>query len=210
MRDQTDTSCVLVDEAQFLTPEQVRQLHRVAHVAEHPGHLLGIRSDFVGEPFPGAAYLLTLADSLEEIKTICNCGKKATMNPRVDDEGRRITIGAQIAIEGETRYAPMCGRCFYDEKARAEPVALAKGIGVTLFALPRTLRVGGGAVAETPAVLAGLELKRPLIVTDPFFAQNGLAARVATLLADAGIPSRTYSDTIPIRPSPRSRRQRRS
>jgi thymidine kinase len=128
MRDQTDVSCVLVDEAQFLTPEQVRQLHRVAHVQNIPVICYGIRSDFVGEPFPGAAYLLTLADSLEEIKTICNCGKKATMNPRVDDEGRRITIGAQIAIEGETRYAPMCGRCFYDEKARAEPVALAKGI----------------------------------------------------------------------------------
>ncbi len=90
MRDQKDVSCVLVDEAQFLTPEQVRQLHRVAHVQNIPVICYGIRSDFVGEPFPGAAYLLTLADSLEEIKTICSCGKKATMNPRVDDEGQRI------------------------------------------------------------------------------------------------------------------------
>jgi alcohol dehydrogenase class IV len=68
---------------------------------------------------------------------------------------------------------------------------------VTLFALPRTLRIGGGSVAEAPLVLAGLELKRPLIVTDPFFAKNGVAERVAALLAAAGIPSRTYSQTVP-------------
>jgi thymidine kinase len=85
----------------------------------------GIRSDFIGEPFPGAAYLLTLADSVEEIKTICNCGRKATMNVRVDEAGRRITVGAQIAIEGESRYVPMCGSCFYDESIRVEPLALA-------------------------------------------------------------------------------------
>jgi len=68
---------------------------------------------------------------------------------------------------------------------------------VNLLALPRTLRVGGGAVAETPAVLAGLELRRPLIVTDPFFAQNGLAERVAALLAQAGLATRTWSETVP-------------
>jgi alcohol dehydrogenase class IV len=68
---------------------------------------------------------------------------------------------------------------------------------VTLFALPRTLRIGGGSVAEAPLVLAGLELKRPLIITDPFFAKNGVAERVAALLAAAGIPSRTYSQTVP-------------
>jgi thymidine kinase len=77
----------------------------------------GIRSDFLGEPFPGAAYLLTLADSLEEVKNVCNCGKKATMNPRVDDQGKRVTIGTQIAIEGEVRYVPMCGSCFYSMMA---------------------------------------------------------------------------------------------
>jgi thymidine kinase len=122
---QSDLSCVLVDEAQFLTPGQVRQLHRVAHVLDLPVICYGIRSDFVGEPFPGAAYLLTLADSLEEIKTICGCGKKATMNVRVDEDGNRITVGAQIAIEGHSRYVQMCGRCFYDETVRVEPLALA-------------------------------------------------------------------------------------
>jgi thymidine kinase len=106
-------SCVLVDEAQFLTPEQVRQLHRTAHVHGIPVICYGIRSDFLGEPFPGSIYMLTLADSIEEIKNICACGRKATMNPRVDERGKRITTGSQIAIEGETIYRQMCGRCFY-------------------------------------------------------------------------------------------------
>ena len=106
-------SCVLVDEAQFLTVDQVRQLHRAAHVLNVPVICYGIRSDFLGDPFPGAAHLLTLADSLEELKTICNCGRKATMNVRVDEHGRRITVGEQIAIEGDVRYVQMCGACFY-------------------------------------------------------------------------------------------------
>lgn len=106
-------SCVLVDEAQFLSPGQVRDLHRAAHVLGVPVICYGIRSDFRGEPFPGAAYLLALADSIEEVKNICDCGRKATMNVRVDESGARITSGEQIAIEGATRYVQMCGRCFY-------------------------------------------------------------------------------------------------
>ena len=110
---QQDLSCVLVDESQFLQPEQVRQLHRVAHVLNLPVICYGLRSDFQGEPFPGSVYLLTLADSLEEIKNICSCGRKATMNPRFDADGKRITAGNQIAIEGPVVYRQMCGRCFY-------------------------------------------------------------------------------------------------
>ncbi|MES2048335.1 MAG: thymidine kinase, partial [Pseudomonadota bacterium] len=72
-------NCVLVDEAQFLTPAQVRQLHQLAQVHGVPVICYGIRSDFVGEPFPGSTYLLTLADDIEELKNICACGKKATM-----------------------------------------------------------------------------------------------------------------------------------
>jgi thymidine kinase len=113
LSDGTQISCVLVDEAQFLTPDQVRQLHRAAHVLGIPIICYGIRSDFQGEPFPGSAYLLTLADSIEEIKTICACGKKATMNVRIDAQGRKITSGQQIAIEGETRYIQQCAECFY-------------------------------------------------------------------------------------------------
>lgn len=108
-----DLSCVLVDEAQFLSPEQVRQLHRVAHVLNIPVICYGIRSDFLGEPFPGSTYLLTLSDSIEEVKNVCACGKKATMNVRVDERGNRITTGEQIAIEGTVRYVQMCGKCFY-------------------------------------------------------------------------------------------------
>ena len=113
LRDAVGLSCVLIDEAHFLTPEQVRQLHRIAHVDGVPVICYGIRSDFLGEPFPGAAYLLTLADSIEELKTICPCGKKATMNVRIDEHGGRITMGEQIAIEGDTRYVQLCGECFY-------------------------------------------------------------------------------------------------
>jgi thymidine kinase len=108
-------ACVLIDEAQFLDPEQVRQLHKLAHVANIPVICYGIRSDFLGEPFPGAAYLLTLADDIEELKNICTCGRKATMNVRIDDRGARIRDGEQIAIEGTVRYIQTCGRCFYNE-----------------------------------------------------------------------------------------------
>lgn len=108
-------SCVLIDEAQFLSPDQVRQLHRGAHLLDIPVICYGIRSDFLGEPFPGSIYLLTLADSVEELKNICSCGRKATMNPRFDGAGNRIRSGEQVAIEGDVEYRPMCARCFYGE-----------------------------------------------------------------------------------------------
>jgi thymidine kinase len=117
-------SCVLVDEAQFLQVEQVKQLHRAAHVLGVPVICYGLRSDFRGEAFAGAAHLLTVADSLEELKTICNCGRKATMNVRVDELGNRITSGEQIAIEGDVRYVQMCGACFYRTETPAEPSEL--------------------------------------------------------------------------------------
>ncbi len=122
LSDAQGVSCVLVDEAQFLTTEQVRQLHRIAHVRHVPVICYGIRSDFLGEPFPGAAYLLTLSDSIEEIKNICTCGKKATMNVRIDDRGNRITAGEQIAIEGDVRYIQICGDCFYRDGTVCMPI----------------------------------------------------------------------------------------
>jgi thymidine kinase len=115
-------ACVLVDEAQFLSPAQVRQLHRLAHTAGVPVLCWGLRSDFRGEPFPGAAALLTLADTLEEMKTICACGRKASMNMRVDAAGRRVTEGEQVLIGGNERYRSVCPDCFYaetDDPARA-------------------------------------------------------------------------------------------
>ena len=106
-------ACVLIDEAQFLTEKQVEMLHRFAHIDGVPVLCYGIRSDFQGKAFPGSAALLTLADTLEELKTICRCGRKATMNVRVESDGKRITTGSQIAIEGDVRYEQTCGRCFY-------------------------------------------------------------------------------------------------
>ena len=108
-----EVACVLVDEAQFLTTAQVQQLHQLAQVRGIPVICYGLRSDFRGAPFPGSAYLLALADDIEEIKNICTCGKKATMNVRVDPQGQRIREGEQVSIGGNESYRQACGRCFY-------------------------------------------------------------------------------------------------
>jgi thymidine kinase len=107
-------ACLLVDEAQFLSKEQVKQLHQLAQVRGVPV-ILRPAFGLLGEPFPGSAYLLALADDIEEIKNICTCGKKATMNIRVDENGKRIKEGAQISIGGNESYRQACGRCFYSE-----------------------------------------------------------------------------------------------
>jgi len=106
-------SCILIDEAQFLTPDQIKQLHQLAQVKGVPVICYGLRSDFQGNPFPGSAYLLTLADDIEELKNICTCGKKATMNIRLDAQGNRLRVGEQVEIGGNERYQHVCGRCFY-------------------------------------------------------------------------------------------------
>ena len=110
-------ACLLIDEAQFLTPQQVRQLHRLAHRENIPVLCWGLRSDFRGEAFPGSAELLTLADDLEEVKTICACARKASMNLRIDDRGQRITDGEQVLIGGNNRYRAVCPGCFYSDVA---------------------------------------------------------------------------------------------
>jgi len=109
-------ACLLIDEAQFLTPEQVVQLHRLAHVGGVPVLCYGLRGDFRGEPFPGSARLLTLADELEEMKTICACGRKASMNMRIDAAGRRVLQGEQVLIGGNDRYRAVCPSCFYADE----------------------------------------------------------------------------------------------
>jgi thymidine kinase len=106
-------SCVLIDEAQFLTEKQAVDLHRFAHVEGVPVIAYGIRSDFQGHAFPGSRALLTLADDLEEMKTVCRCGRKATFNMRVDDSGQRVTEGAQVEIGGNERYEAVCPLRFY-------------------------------------------------------------------------------------------------
>lgn len=105
-------ACVLVDEAQFMTKEQVEQICRIADELNLPVLCYGIRSDFKGEPFPGSLYLLVWADALIEIKTICHCGRKASMNMRVDDNGMAIREGNQVEIGGNERYISTCRRHF--------------------------------------------------------------------------------------------------
>ena len=103
-------ACVLVDEAQFLSPAQVDQLAHVADVIGVPVLAYGLRTDFQGRLFPGSAQLLAIADSLIELKSVCTCGRKATMNLRVDANGRAVNSGAQTEIGGNDRYVAMCRR----------------------------------------------------------------------------------------------------
>ena len=103
-------ACIFVDEAQFLTRDQVWQLARVADDRHIPVMCYGLRVDFRGELFPGTAALLALADDLREVRTICHCGRKATMVIRRDAEGRTITEGAQVQVGGNETYVSLCRR----------------------------------------------------------------------------------------------------
>jgi thymidine kinase len=108
--DEGPIACVFVDEAQFLTELQVWQLARAVDDLGLPVMCYGLRVDFQGKLFPGSAALLALADEMREARTICFCGKKATMVVRKDHEGRVLTTGDQIAIGGNDRYESLCRR----------------------------------------------------------------------------------------------------
>lgn len=105
-------ACVLVDEAQFLTKEQVWQLARVVDKEGIPVVCYGLRTDFQGELFPGSAALLGLADNLVELKGVCHCGRKASMNLRVDASGAAVKQGEQTEIGGNDRYVALCRKHF--------------------------------------------------------------------------------------------------
>jgi thymidine kinase len=105
-------ACVLIDEAQFLTKAQVMQLTDIVDTLNLPVLTYGLRSDFRGEPFVGSMYLLILADNLIEIKTICHCGKKATMSARIDASGKILRSGDQTLIGGNETYIAMCRKHF--------------------------------------------------------------------------------------------------
>lgn len=108
-------SCLLVDEAQFLTPEQVDDLMRIAVLEDVPVMCYGIRTDFQTRAFPGAARLLEIAHTLEELKTICRCGRKALFNGRTVD-GRFVFAGDQVAIDGvHVGYESLCPSCYLGE-----------------------------------------------------------------------------------------------
>ncbi len=113
--------CILVDEAQFLTEAQVKQLGSVADVLKLPVLCYGLRTDFKANLFEGSQWLLALADELIELKTICTCGSKATMNLRVDEKGDAVKEGASIEIGGNDRYIALC-RKHFNEKLKASGV----------------------------------------------------------------------------------------
>ena len=107
--------CVLIDEAQFLTKDQVFQLGEVTDNMNIPVLAYGLRTDFQGEPFEGSKYLLAWSDNLKELKAICDCGSKATMVVRFDEGGNAITEGSQIEIGGNDRYVSMCRKHFKEK-----------------------------------------------------------------------------------------------
>ncbi len=107
--------CVLIDEAQFLTRDQVVQLSDVTDKLKIPVLAYGLRTDFQGEPFEGSKYLLAWSDNLKELKAICHCGSKATMVLRLDGDGNAVTKGSQVEIGGNDRYISVCRKHFKEE-----------------------------------------------------------------------------------------------
>jgi len=112
-RNENETiDCVLIDESHFLSKEQVKQLGQVVDKLDIPVLCYGIRTDFRGELFPGSQYLLAWADNLNELKTVCHCGRKATMVVRLDSDGKVVSDGDQVVIGGNDQYQSMCRRHF--------------------------------------------------------------------------------------------------
>jgi thymidine kinase len=108
-------ACIMVDEAQFLTRDQVFQLAYIADVVGIPVLCYGLRTDFQAELFPGSAALLGIADALVELKAVCECGRKSTMNLRVDASGNAVKEGAQTEVGGNDRYVALCRRHFMEK-----------------------------------------------------------------------------------------------
>jgi len=106
---------IITDEAQFFTPEQIEQLRTLVDEDDIPVLCFGLRTDFLTHFFPGARRLMELADSLTEIKTVCACGRKATVNARIDEKGHIITEGAQVFLGGNDSYVAMCHKCWKDK-----------------------------------------------------------------------------------------------
>ena len=107
-------SVVIADEAQFFTPEQIDQLRELVDSEDVPVLCFGLRTDFLTHFFPGARRLLEIADEFSEIKTMCECGRKATVNARIDGNGKIVTDGAQIFLGGNDSYVAMCHKCWTD------------------------------------------------------------------------------------------------
>ena len=111
-KDHKDCDVIITDECQFFTPEQVDQLRKIVDVYDIPVMCFGLRTDFLTHLFPGSLRLFEVADSITEIKTICSCGDKATVNARIDENGHVVTTGSQILIGGNDSYIAMCHKCW--------------------------------------------------------------------------------------------------
>lgn len=103
---------IIVDECQFMTPAHIDQLRTIVDEAGIPVICFGLRTDFLTRLFPGSLRLMEIADSIQEIKTICDCGNKATVNARIDSDGHIVTEGAQVQLGGNDSYIAMCHRCY--------------------------------------------------------------------------------------------------
>ena len=113
-RDNRAGNCdvIIVDECQFMTPAQIEQLRAIVDDFGIPVMCFGLRTDFLTKLFPGSARLMELADKIQEIKTICDCGAKATVNARIDGNGYIVTQGQQVMLGGNDSYIAMCHRCW--------------------------------------------------------------------------------------------------
>ncbi|MGN0999241.1 MAG: thymidine kinase [Faecousia sp.] len=113
-RESQEGSCdvIIVDECQFLTPEQIDQLRAIVNDFNIPVMCFGLRTDFQTRLFPGSLRLMEVADTILEIKTICDCGAKATVNARIDADGHIVTEGAQVVLGGNDSYIAMCHKCY--------------------------------------------------------------------------------------------------
>ena len=111
---------IIADEAQFFTPEQIDQLRYLVDADDLPVLCFGLRTDFLTHFFPGARRLMELADSITEIKTVCACGRKATVNARIDETGRIVTQGSQVFLGGNDSYMAMCHKCWKQKIAEQE------------------------------------------------------------------------------------------
>ena len=111
--EQKDTcNVIIVDECQFMTPEQIDQLRNIVNDFNVPVMCFGLRTDFQTKLFPGSMRLMEVSDTIQEIKTICDCGSKATVNARIDGDGYIVTQGAQVFLGGNDAYIAMCHKCY--------------------------------------------------------------------------------------------------
>ena len=121
-----DHNAVIVDECQFLTEAQVDQLAQIVIDYDIPVFCYGLSTDFTTHLFEGSRRLFEIAESITEIKSVCRCGKKATVNARIDNKGNVVFSGEQVVLGGNDRYVPMCRKCWLEEKAKQEKAAADK------------------------------------------------------------------------------------